>query len=279
MTKAFGRSVVFWMVILTAMTPSSIRAVTNYADNAYGDIHFDGSTNVVVIAAPFAAQGPKRYIADAIDIAGNGDFVFAEAGSYKEAIWNLDSKDVTLSPQGQVTIQDTDTPQTDTDFDGIPDWWMLKYFGHATGEPSDLSRTFDDADNDLVSNYEEFQQMTNPLDPSSHPSLAPVYHEWYGPFPSWTNVMDFGAVGDGTTDDTAAISNALASVGIGLCSPVLYFPSGHVYRVTQKLWLRNRQNVEIVGLDRDTTVLIYDGVIDTDTNYSGPSTLFHLDGV
>ncbi|HUJ71296.1 MAG TPA: hypothetical protein VLZ30_03575, partial [Verrucomicrobiae bacterium] len=39
----------------------------------------------------------------------------------------------------------------------------------------------------------------------------PAPNEWYGPFASWTNVMAFGAVGDGTTDDTSAISNALAS--------------------------------------------------------------------
>jgi len=28
----------------------------------------------------------------------------------------------------------------DSDGDGIPDWWMLKYFGHANGQPNDLSR-------------------------------------------------------------------------------------------------------------------------------------------
>ena len=101
--------------------------------------------------------------------------------------------------------------------------------------------------------------------------------EWYGPFNSWSNVKTtYGAVGDGVTDDTAAISNALSKVGLGGNSPVLYFPPG-TYRVTQKLWLRNRQEVEIVGHDPSDTALKFDGP--TGSGYSGASTLVHLDSV
>jgi hypothetical protein len=108
----------------------------------------------------------------------------------------------------------------------------------------------------------------------------PPPNEWYGPFASWTNVLAFpGVIGDGSHDDTSGISNALASVGLGNCSPVLYFPSGHTYRVTQKLWLRNRQYVEIVGQDRDTTIIQYDGPMGTWEGYMGPATLFHADGL
>ena len=39
----------------------------------------------------------------------------------------------------------------------------------------------------------------------------------------WTSVMDYGAIGDGSADDTAAITAAIAA----LPSPgVLYFPPG-----------------------------------------------------
>src|SRR5450631_3609896 len=79
---------------------------------------------------------------------------------------------------------------------------------------------------------------------SSSPGATNAVAEWYGPFASWGNVKTtYGAVGDGVTDDTVAISNALANVGLGTTSPVLYFPPG-TYRVTKKLWLRNRQYIE-----------------------------------
>ena len=42
-----------------------------------------------------------------------------------------------------------------------------------------------------------------------------------------TNVCDFGATGDGTTDDTAAIQHAIDE-GIGLIT----FPRG-IYRITK----------------------------------------------
>ena len=111
---------------------------------------------------------------------------------------------------------------------------------------------------------------------SSSPGATNAVAEWYGPFASWGNVKTtYGAVGDGVTDDTVAISNALANVGLGTTSPVLYFPPG-TYRVTKKLWLRNRQYIEVVGHSPQDTILKYDGA--TDSTFSGPSTLFHSDG-
>jgi alpha-galactosidase len=50
----------------------------------------------------------------------------------------------------------------DSDGDGIPDWWMLQYFGHATGLASDKSRAQDDADGDGLTNLQEYQIGTNP---------------------------------------------------------------------------------------------------------------------
>ncbi len=54
-----------------------------------------------------------------------------------------------------------------SDTDGIPDWWRLAYFDHATGSTADKSRATDDADGDGVSNGEEFLAGTNPLDANS----------------------------------------------------------------------------------------------------------------
>lgn len=50
----------------------------------------------------------------------------------------------------------------DTDFDGIPDWWMVQYFGHPTGQAGDYSLATDDFDGDSYTNLEEFQNGGNP---------------------------------------------------------------------------------------------------------------------
>jgi hypothetical protein len=106
-----------------------------------------------------------------------------------------------------------------------------------------------------------------------------VFNEWYGPFASWTNIMAFGATCNGVTDDTVAVSNALAAVGSGTCSPVLLIPG--MCRVTQKPWLTQKIGVAIVGTNRDTCGFIYDGGTMTDLhiNNSGTASCFHIDGV
>jgi hypothetical protein len=52
---------------------------------------------------------------------------------------------------------------TDSDNDGIPDAWTVKYFGHPTGQASDKSRATDDPDGDGLTNLQEYQAGTNPL--------------------------------------------------------------------------------------------------------------------
>ena len=62
----------------------------------------------------------------------------------------------------------------DSDADGLPDNWMIQYFGHATGQASDLSQAQDDADSDGVSNLAEYLAGTNPKDPHSYLSLTGI---------------------------------------------------------------------------------------------------------
>ena len=69
----------------------------------------------------------------------------------------------------------------DTDDDGIPDWWAIKYFGNATACNPNL-----DSDGDGFTNYQEFMLATDPTDASSFfelmsaPGDSPdeVYFTW-----------------------------------------------------------------------------------------------------
>lgn len=89
--------------------------------------------------------------------------------------------------------------------------------------------------------------------------------EFIGPFASWANVKtEYGAVGDGKADDTAAIQEALLDVR-RQDSPkkVLYFPAG-TYRITATLKLDRISHHEplgmsIAGEDPERTILRWDG--------------------
>ncbi len=67
-----------------------------------------------------------------------------------------------LVPGDLNRVSDAFAVGLDSDGDGIPDWWELQYFGHATGEASDFSRAQDDADGDGVSNLQEYLNGTDP---------------------------------------------------------------------------------------------------------------------
>ena len=90
------------------------------------------------------------------------------------------------------------------------------------------------------------------LCPASGYSLTAARHsaeeEFAGPFLSWASVKDYGAVGDGKADDTAAIQKALEAVrSKDSASRVLYFPAG-TYRITATLKLDRISHSEPLGM-------------------------------
>jgi hypothetical protein len=61
----------------------------------------------------------------------------------------------------------------------------------------------------------------------------------------WISVLDHGALGDGTTDDTAAIQAALNAAVTSKKS--VYFPAGRIYQVRNQLTAQGLSDVVISG--------------------------------
>jgi hypothetical protein len=103
--------------------------------------------------------------------------------------------------------------------------------------------------------------------------------EFSGPLPGWKNIKtDFGAKGDGITDDAPAITAALYTFRDmdNINYSVLYFPAG-TYRLGSTILNADRGNggtdytgLAIVGEDPSNTILLWDGPAD--------GTMFRLDG-
>ncbi|MFN4179916.1 MAG: glycosyl hydrolase family 28-related protein [Armatimonadota bacterium] len=106
----------------------------------------------------------------------------------------------------------------------------------------------------------------NAPDRTPEPSFKPLrVSNHFGPFRSWLDVKrDFGAKGDGVTDDTEALQRALDAVRPE--SPkatVVFIPSG-TYRITKTLQLIRQAHAEshhiiVIGEHPDTTVIRWDG--------------------
>jgi hypothetical protein len=92
---------------------------------------------------------------------GGATTAFLDLGS------GLATGDLNRLPDAFGVSVDTNAALVDSDADGIPDWWMMKYFGHPTGQAGDLSLASDDADGDGVSNLQEYLAGTDPTNPNS----------------------------------------------------------------------------------------------------------------
>jgi hypothetical protein len=97
----------------------------------------------------------------------------------------------------------------------------------------------------------------------SPPARADSDEEFVGPFPSWRDLKrDYGAKGDGKSDDSAAVQRALDELVKHKNSCVLFIPKG-TYRLTHTVKTIRKAHtdgmVSVVGEDPATTILRWDG--------------------
>jgi hypothetical protein len=95
---------------------------------------------------------------------------------------------------------------------------------------------------------------------------SPVLQDLQGWFDQWATVKDFGAVGDGVTDDTAAINRALYQIYCREVNPqirrALFFPAG-VYRVSNTILIPSYAT--LYGEGPDNSVIALDDITDDST--------------
>jgi Tol biopolymer transport system component len=117
-------------------------------------------SNTVLTAGP-AVPGSVSWISRPVISDGGAMVAFFDAGS------RLASGDLNRTLDAYGASVDVNAALVDSDSDGIPDWWLVKYFGHATGQEGDLSRASDDADGDGVSNLNEYYAGMSPVNSAS----------------------------------------------------------------------------------------------------------------
>jgi hypothetical protein len=172
-----GTDLVVSLVSAVAETNGSVRVIAQVhnigaprATNSVLAIRREGETNAPLATVEVLALEPGRLAQVALDLPPGTQ----PAG---EAVYRLFADETRV-----VADVDTNNNKTafavnlwiDTDGDGVPDNWMMQYFGHADGQAGDLSRPQDDADGDGMSNLAEYLAGTSPKDASSYLRITSV---------------------------------------------------------------------------------------------------------
>ena len=134
------------------------------ATNSVLAIRRSGSTNAPLATVSVPLLEPGRLAQVALDLPvgtqPEGEALYTLTGDDTRVTADVNTNNNTASFAVNLWL--------DSDGDGMPDGWMVQYFGHATGLESDHSRPQDDFDGDGVINLAEYRAGTNPTNSTSY---------------------------------------------------------------------------------------------------------------
>jgi hypothetical protein len=143
--------------------------------NAVEDAGEGGVTNIVGYDVYRSADGMNFARLNAAPVHANA---YTDAVAYAAEYYYALSPVFRGNPAVRVGTLSSNSVRTlmtlDSDTDGLPDWWTIRYFGHATGRVDDLSRAIDDADGTGQNNLDKYIAGLDPTNPASAFSILAI---------------------------------------------------------------------------------------------------------
>ncbi len=194
-------------------TPANGIRYQNNATNDFG-VNLDGLGNLCGFAWGAQIGWLNFTNRDATGTLYDGPKVDLLTGRLSGFVWSASCGWISLSNQFTFVQTDSLRPGLDTDGDGIPDGWERIHFGNLTA----VNRT-SDRDGDGLTDLQEYQADTDPLDATSNLRIASFLTASGGLSPeiTWTSVPTrlYRIMG---ANAVTAIS-PWADIGLGLISP------------------------------------------------------------
>lgn len=166
-----GTDLAVSLVSQSAETNGAVRVIAQVqnlgapsAANSVLAIRRAGGTNTPLATVSVPLLEPGRLAQVALDLPARtqseGEQVYTLRADETRVTSDVDTNNNTASFAVNLWI--------DSDGDGMPDGWMMSFFGHANGLAGDHSRAQDDFDGDGLSNLAEYQAGTNPTNSTSY---------------------------------------------------------------------------------------------------------------
>jgi len=184
---------------------------------------------------------------------------------YAEELWIKDSRFERISgPAIIVSNEHNARTEINTDnvlCEGVPVFAHMRESGEDITAPAAMYRVQSFSHGLSIDHIGDVGAIRTSFNAAKMDAVPPTLPPAIRDLPShegWANLRDLGAKGDGVTDDTQAIRQAIAA------NRILYVPSGH-YRVSDTIILR--PDTVLIGLHPSTTQIF---LSDSTPGFDGP---------